>query len=166
MRRRQDRGPGIIPVMRVMGATCGNSELFVAVVEAGVVLTGFPETIEYPSGLECERQLSAVFDDVARVVDEVAPARIALLKPEASYRATHGQFVPRIALETLLRLVASQKGVLLELVSRPAVRSTFHLPKSGRLDSHVDRVIGTPVGSHWRAGRGLAALVALGARDV
>jgi hypothetical protein len=147
--------------MRVMGINCDNAAVYIAVVEDGDVSEGRPERILIPEGLEREDQLGAVFDDVGRVMDEIAPDRIILLRPEPTYSASHEVFTPRITLEALVRLAAARKGISLDRMSRQGLRSSLGLPRKGALDSHLASVLTEPVGGYWRSGRGLAAMAAV-----
>jgi len=149
--------------MRVIGINCDSSAIYVAVVENGKVSEGRPERVLIPEGLELEDQLLAIFDDVGRVMDEIVPDRIVLLRPESTYSATHEIFTPRITLEALVRLAAAKKGISLDRMSRQGLRATLGLPRRGTLNSHVASILPEPVGGYWSSGRGLSAMAAIAA---
>jgi len=86
---------------------------------------------------------------------------VAVLNAEPLYEASHFSFGPRIAAETLVRLVAAEEGVYAEMLSRATVRSLLGLPVGGKLQERVAEAVPEPVGPYWRAGRDLAALAAL-----
>lgn len=158
------RGPSYVLYpwfVRIMRVNCGPTTAYLAIVESGQVLRAGPERIDVPGGLEQEDRLEAVLDDAGRVLDEVGPDRVVILRPEASYKATHSQFTSRIALETLVRLAASRRGIPFDLASRPGVRAALDLPKTKALDSYLGTVFTQPVGGSWTTGRGLAAMAAL-----
>ena len=147
--------------MRVLGATCSTAEVHLVVVTDGQVLDGLPERLRPAQGIEMGERLLEFIEDVARVLAQVKPDRIALLLPETQQRGTSYQRVaPRVTLETLLRVAAARNGYPLSLLARPSVRAALGLPKKGALDDYLDTA-GTPVGRYWRDGRGLAALAAL-----
>jgi hypothetical protein len=84
-----------------MGVNCDSSAIYVAVVENGTVLEGHADRIQVPTGLPSEGRLVAVFDDAGRVIVEIKPGRIALLRPEGHLlrdaRAIHAACDPRSA---------------------------------------------------------------------
>lgn len=146
----------------MLGAACSTGEVNLAVVADGHVLDGFPERLRPAQGIELGERLLEFIEDVARVLAQVKPDRIALLLPEMQQRGTtsYQRVAPRVTLETLLRVAAARDEYPLSLVPRPTVRAALSLPKKGVLDDHLDAA-GTPVGRYWRDGRGLAALAAL-----
>ncbi len=108
-------------------------------------------------------QLVNVLGELRRVLSELQPDQVVLLNPEQSPRAkrTHSAFVPRVTLETLVRLAAEQADHPLEMLSRPTLRSRLDLPQKGNLASHVPSVLPRKIGKNWSEERQLAALAAL-----
>ncbi|WP_420451959.1 hypothetical protein [Ilumatobacter sp.] len=148
--------------MRVLGANCSTRAVNVAVVQDGNVLDGLPERLRPAQGIELGDRLLEFIDDVARLLAQVRPDRVALLLPEAQRRgsASYQSVAPRLTIETLFRVASAREGYPLRLIARPSVRAALDLPKKGSLDDHLESA-GEPVGRYWRDGRGLAALAAL-----
>jgi hypothetical protein len=109
----------------------------------------------------------SVLEELCRVIGEVKADRVTLLKPEHHPRSkrTHSEFVPRIALETLVRVAAVQTETPVELLSRPTTRTRLGLPVKGKLAEHVSLRIPEKIGKNWSEERQLAALAALAGMD-
>lgn len=148
----------------MLGVTCSTGEVNLVVVVDGEVIDGLPERLRPAQGIELGERLLEFIDDVARVLAQVKPDRIALLLPESQQRGTtsYQRVAPRVTLETLLRVAAAREGYPLSLVARATVRAALSLPRKGTLDDHLEAA-GPSVGHYWRDGRGLAALAALAA---
>jgi hypothetical protein len=101
------------------------------------------------------------------VIKEVKANTVVLLKPEGGPvpKKPHGAFVPRIALETLVRLAAVETETEIEVLPRPTLRTRLELPAKGRLAEHVPSRIPSKVGKNWGEERQLAALAALAADE-
>jgi hypothetical protein len=97
------------------------------------------------------------------VFAEVVAEKVLLLRPESGRmtKRTHSEYVPRIALETLVRLAAAETGRPIELLARPTLRSRLKLPNEGKLVTHASLRIPQKVGINWSEERQLAALAAL-----
>jgi hypothetical protein len=97
------------------------------------------------------------------VIREYRVDRASLLLPERGSLQQSGYFMvaPRVALETVIRLAAVMLGVPVVLLERATIRARLECPKTGNLETHVERVISQPIGRYWKAGRGLAAMAAL-----
>jgi hypothetical protein len=151
--------------VRVLGVNCSSGCAYVAVAVDGEIRDVGVEQIDAGAIGESESDLVRALADVVRVIAEVEADAIALLKPESGPKSkrTHAAFVPRIALETVVRLAAAQTGTQIEVLSRPTVRGRLKLQSKGKLVEHVPSRIGTKVGKNWSDERQLAALAALAA---
>lgn len=152
--------------MVTLGVNCDPHAAYLAVVEDGRVLAGFPERLRPSTGLELGDRLLEFVSEVRRTFGAISPSRIGLLLPEGrqsgpSHTGSRQSIADRATIETLVRVGAAQEGISLNLVPRPTVRAALSLPRTGSLDSHLAAAGGSPVGQYWAAGRGLAALVAL-----
>jgi hypothetical protein len=129
----------------------------------GSVRADAVELVPAPALGESSEQLLAVLAELKRVYGEVQAEKIVLLKPEGGRmgKRTHSEHVPRIALETLVRLAAVETDRPIELLARPTLRSRLKLPTDGKLVMHVSSRIPEKVGSNWSEERQLAALAAL-----
>lgn len=147
--------------VKVLGVTCSSTDILCAVVEDSTILQSHIERIEVASLYDASEELEATLTEIGRALAVVKPNLVAMLLPEATYKATHREIAPRVALETLVKLAAARAGVAVETLSRPTVRSRLNLPAKGKLATHVAERIEAPVGKHWSAGRDVAALAAL-----
>jgi hypothetical protein len=149
--------------MRIVGFSCTPRQAYVALVNDGVIEESGVERLEVAAQHEASEELLKTRDDVRRLIGELEAKRIVLLQPEEHQPRKPGyqELLPRIALETVIRLAGVEDGVAVELLPRPTVRARLGLPKSGSLDSHVEKVVEEPVGRYWNEGRNLAALAAL-----
>jgi hypothetical protein len=147
---------------RILGINCDPHAAFLAVVEGNVVVAGLPERLKPPEGMELGDRLLEFIDEVRRSVGEIGPSRIGLLQPESGgqFQPTYGSIAARATIETLVRVAAAKERIPVDLVARATVRSRLKLPKTGKLDSHLEAGVGGAVGKYWTTGRGLAALVA------
>jgi hypothetical protein len=138
---------------------CNTHCAFFAVAVDGELSDGHVEYIEAPNLAESSEELKSVLDELSRVINEVSADKVVLLKPEGGRtpKGTHAAFVPRIALETLVRLAAVETGTEIEVLARPTVRSRLELPTKGKLAEHVPLRIPAKVGKHWSKERQLAA---------
>jgi hypothetical protein len=153
--------------MVVLGINCSTDCAYLAVVEGGEVRAGAVELVAAPALGQSSDQLEAVLEDLKRALGEVGAEKVVLLKPEGGGMAkrTHSEHVPRIALETLVRLAAVETGRPIELLARPTVRSRLNLPSEGKLVTHVGSRIPQKIGSNWSEERQLAALAALAGEE-
>jgi hypothetical protein len=121
------------------------------------------QQLEVGAQHEATEELLATRDDVRRIIRELKADKVVLLQPEERQPRKPGyqELMPRIALETVIRIAAVEDDVAVELLPRPTVRARLDLPRSGPLDSHVEIVIEKPIGRYWNEGRGVAALAAL-----
>jgi hypothetical protein len=152
------------PDMRTLGISCTPHTAYVAVAVHGGIVNEAVERIEVASLYEASEELLSTLDEVKRALGQLVPDAIALLMPEQGpSRRTYHEVVPRVALETLIRIAAVQTSIPIEVLARPTLRSRLGIDRSGDLASHVGEVVPTPVGRYWSAGRNLAALAALAA---
>jgi hypothetical protein len=151
----------------VLGANCSTHCAFFAVAVDGELSDGHVEYIDAPNLAESSEELKSVLDELSRVIKEVKADKIVLLKPEGGPipKKTHAAFVPRIALETLVRLAAIETETEIEVLPRPTVRTRLELPAKGKLAEHVQLRIPGKVGKNWGEERQLAALAALAADE-
>lgn len=147
--------------MNVLGVTCSSTTAFLSLTRDGTVTDIPVERVDVGSLYEASEELEATLAEFARVLARLKPDMVTLLLPEATYRATHGELAPRVALETLVRLAGVRAGIPVETLSRPTVRARLKLPTKGQLATHVGACAPTPVGRHWAAGRNIATLAAL-----
>ena len=146
--------------MRVLGVNCNTSEAHLAVLDDGAVVDGLTERLKPASGVEIGDRLLEFKADVRRALAEIRPAQVLILMPERRQpSASYQGLMPRIVIETLVRVAAAEEQVPLDLVTRERVRAALKI-KKGKLDDHVD-LAGDPIGKYWKAGRALAALAAL-----
>jgi hypothetical protein len=149
--------------MTVLGVNCNTHCAFFAVAVDGELSDGPVEYIEAPTLAESSDELKSVLDELVRVIKEVNADKVVLLKPEGGRRPTktHAAFVPRITLETLVRLAAVEAGIEIDVLARPTVRKRLELPTKGKLAEHVPLRIPAKVGKNWSKERQLAALAAV-----
>ena len=148
--------------VRILGINCTPHEAYFAVSEDGSILGRMPERLRPPAGLEVGERLVEFIGDVRNVLGQIQPDRVAMLLPEIRERGdTHQKHMPRIVLETLVRVAAAQEGIDLDLVQRPTLRAKLGLPAARSLDTHLGSSGVVPEGHYWNDGRGLAALVAV-----
>jgi hypothetical protein len=153
--------------MTVLGVNCTTHCAFFAVAVDGELSTGPVEYIEAPNLAESSEELKSILDELTRVIKEVKADKVVLLKPEGGRtpKKTHAAFVPRIALETLVRLAAVEAGTEIEVLPRPTVRKRLDLPAKGKLAELVPLRIPAKVGKNWSKERQLAALAAVAADE-
>lgn len=151
--------------MKRLGVNCSSKYTFLAMVEDGEIVVREPQRIQPPPGSEESERLSGFYDDFARALADLKPDEVCLIMPENDprNRRTHSELVPRIGMETIVRLVAvrAQPPMPIAVLARRTVRSRLGLPPKGKLIDLVEQVIPDPVGKHWRDARDLAALAAL-----
>ena len=153
--------------MIALGVNCNTHCAFFAVAVDGELRDGHVEYIDAPNLAESSEELKSVLDELSRVINEVNADKVVLLKPEGgpTPKKTHATFVPRIALETLVRLAAVETDTEIEVLARPTVRSRLELPTKGPLAKHVSLRIPGKVGKKWSEERQLASLAALAADE-
>lgn len=150
--------------VRVLGINCNTSEAHLAVADDGLVADGQPERLRPAAGIEAGDRLIEFIRDAHRAFAKISPDHIVLLLPEGRQPgASYKGLMPRIAIETLLRVAAAQDELPLDLLTRQRVRANLQIQK-GPLDAHL-ALAGTPVGKYWTTGRGLAALAAVAYRS-
>ena len=144
--------------MTTLGVSCAAATAYLAVAD-GDTISSEPDRLELRAGLSPADQLPAFAQDAARAVRDSGAGKVVVLQAEPTYDAGHTAWAPRIAMETLIRLVCAQADVPCAYVSRQAVKGAFALKGRGGLD-----VLGKgelePSGKYWSAGRLVAALAA------
>lgn len=141
--------------------TCKRDEVMLAVAETAELVDDPHQRLQVPTHLDSTERLQAVKEDVTRVLAEVNPDFVRILMPEQTYKNSHGQLAPRIALETVVRLGCAESGVPVEMLHRNSARARLGMDRKGSIESHVTEVIAEPVGKYWSNGRQLAAVAAL-----
>lgn len=151
----------------MLGVNCTTHCAFLALAVDGELGDGQVEYIDAATLAESSEELLSVLDELRRVIKEVDADKVVLLKPEGgpTPKKAHAAFVPRIALETLVRLAAVQTQTEIEVLPRPTVRSRLNLPAKGKLTEHVPLRIPAKVGKNWSEERQLAALAALAGEE-
>jgi hypothetical protein len=147
--------------MRVLGVACSPTTAFLSIAEDGEIADAAVASVDVAAQYEASVEMLATLGEIGRVLGELRPDRVVLLKAEPNTRMTYDQLAPRVALETLFRLAAVQANVEVEVIARSTVRSRLDLPKSGSLSSRVAESVPVPVGKYWRQGRDIASLAAL-----
>lgn len=147
--------------MTSLGVSCSSGAAFLALAD-GEAVSAAPDRLELRAGLSDEDQLLIFAEDAARLVREGAPGRVVLLQSESTFQAGHTAWAPRLAMETLFRLVCAREGVPCAYISRQAVRGQFGLKGRGGLDA-LGKAEVEAAGKYWSAGRLLAALAAVAA---
>jgi hypothetical protein len=145
----------------VVGVQCKKDEVLVAIARDGELVDGLLEKLKAPALFEETERLQAMLDDIARLLREVEADTVRILMPEQTYDDSYARIAPRATLETLVRLAACGAGVSVEMLHRASARARLGLPRGGKFEAHLPKVIGEPVGKYWNAGRNLAAAAAL-----
>jgi hypothetical protein len=145
--------------VRALGAHCTAKALYFAVAEKGTIAAGGVQRIEVPDGLRTGASLAALAAELRCRLTEIRATRAALLMPR-SYRAPN-LAVARLGTETLLRLIASDHGLEVELLHRATGRTRLGIGQTGSLDSRIATLFPAPVGDYWANGRRYAAFAAL-----
>lgn len=153
--------------MKVLGVNCSTHCAFLAVAVDGELGDRHVEYIEAPTLADSSEELASVLEEIGRVINEVEADKVVLLKPEGgpTPKKSHAAFVPRIALETIVRLAAVQTQTDIEVLPRPTLRSRLNLPPKGKLVEHVPLRIPGKIGKNWSEERQLAALAALAGEE-
>lgn len=149
--------------MSTLGVNCSSDAAYLALVEKGQVVDAGVERVEARMIAVSGDQLAAVLGELRRIIAQVRPDAIVLLNPEQSPQAkrTHSVHVPRIALETLVRLAAHQAACPLEILARPTLRSRLSIPMKGNLAAHAAELLPAKSGKNWSEERQLAAIAAM-----
>lgn len=142
---------------------CSSDSAFLAIVEGGQLIDAGIEKVDARMIADSGEQLVAVLGELRRIIAQVRPDTMVLLNPEQSPRAkrTHSAHVPRIALETLVRLAAAQADCPLEVLARPTLRKRLDIPMKGSLAEHAAGLLPGKSGKNWSGERQLAAIAAM-----
>jgi hypothetical protein len=153
--------------VNVLGVNCSTHCAYLALAVDGELADGHVEYLDAPTLDESSHELASVLDELGRAMNEVKADKVVLLKPEGgpTPKKTYAAFVPRIALETLVRLAAVQQHIEIEVLPRPRVRKRLKLPTAGKLADHVPLRIPEKIGKNWSEERRLAALAALAGEE-
>ena len=146
--------------MRTLGVNVANDLAYLAVADAQEVVDMTPGVVKFAEGLPQDEKLTALRDEVRKIIAVNKVTRVNILSAESTYKATYPQMTTRITIETIFALAAAESGISCRRVSRPFVRSALDLPKSGKLAPLADSYT-SPVGSSWNGKRSLAAVAAL-----
>jgi hypothetical protein len=144
---------------RVLGVQSTSKALYFALVEDGTVLDTPPQKIEMPGGLETGASLASLSTELHRQLALARASAAAILVPN-EYGAPSAA-IARVGAETVLRLVADEMGLEVELLGRKRARSILGVGQKGQLDAVVKTVLPNSVGKYWSDGRRLAAFGAL-----
>jgi hypothetical protein len=143
-----------------LGVACANDTIYLAVAEGGSLLDDSPERLEIASILEETDALQAMLANFGRILTEVDPERVRILRPEQTYKDSYGRIAPRAALETVVRLACAAKGTPVEMLHRSSARARLGLPRGGTFTTRLSSTV-APSGKYWNKGRNLAAAAAL-----
>lgn len=145
---------------RDLGIVCSSDAVLLAVADEGAILAGVPEKLSTAGILEESARLVAMQGELQRVLAEVQPEEVRILRPEQTYKDSYTRIAPRVALETVVRVACVGAQIPVEVLKPASARARLGLPRSGALKSHVPKVC-DQVGKYWSAGRNLAAVAAL-----
>jgi hypothetical protein len=145
---------------RSLGVHCTPKAAYMAVAEDGVILATGPQKVDVPDGLRTGSSLAALNEELHRRLVEVGATDGAVLLPQ-TYDAGSKAAIARIGLETVLRLVANDLGLEIELLNRSTARSRLGIDRSGTLDDRVKQLFPSAIGKYWAEGRRYAAFAAL-----
>lgn len=145
--------------VRVLGAHCTPKAVYFAIVEQATIVANGPQKIEIPDGLQSGSSLSSLADELRRRLIETKASHAALLQAQ-SYEGGPKATVARVGAETLLRTMAAELGIEMELLNRATARTRLGIAKSGKLDALLTDLLPSPVGKYW-ADRRYAAFAAL-----
>lgn len=145
---------------RVLGVVCSSDAVLLAVADGAKILTGVPEKLTTAGILEENARLGAMRSEFQRVLTEVQPQEVRILRPEQTYKDSYTRIAPRVALETVVRIACVEAQIPVEVLKPASARARLGLPRSGALKSHVPKIC-DQVGKYWSAGRNLAAVAAL-----
>lgn len=149
--------------MAILGVNGSTNGLWLAVVsDAGEVMEA-PVSLAPAADTALEVQIANTVEAASRLFTTHSITRVLILDAEPAAQASYGKQVTRISLEAAVMLAAWREKVPVERKTRASVRSTFKLPRTGTLASHVGGIV-EPHPPHWTNKRDLAALVALAAR--
>jgi hypothetical protein len=143
-----------------LGVACAIDTIYLAVSNDGVLLEDPHERLGRASILEENEALQALLEDFGRVLTEVAPAEVRIMRPEQTYKDSYARIAPRAALETIARLSCAERATPVEMLNRASARSRLGLPRGGNFATHLGKTV-SPVGRYWNKGRNLAAAAAL-----
>ncbi len=147
---------------RSLGVWAKKQEIYLAVAEEGELQDVDPQKIDAPSIMEANARLGGFVTSFRHALNDIAPEAVRILQPEQTYQASYSDFAPKLALETVVRLVCSETDVPVEMLHRTTARSRLGYARSGSLDSHIEESLRS-VGRYWNAGRKYAAVAALAA---
>ncbi len=112
-----------------------------------------------PRGLESGASLASLSAELHRQLALAQASAASILVPN-EYGAANAA-ITRVGAETVLRLVANEMGLEVELLGRKRARSILGVGQKGQLDDLIRTVLPSSVGKYWSDGRRLAAFVAL-----
>src|SRR4051812_4322491 len=106
--------------MRTLGISCTPRYAFLAVSDNGALEESDPERIAVANQHEISAELLSTRDDACRAIRQLKVQRIGLLLPEERPRKkpSYSELMPRIALETVIRVAAVEEDVPIELMHR------------------------------------------------
>ena len=148
--------------------TCSTKAAHLALAEGGIIIDAAPLRLDVATQYESTKELEATLAEATRALASLRPDRVSVLQPEHNprFKRTYGEWMPRVALETVIRLACLERKIPVELVPRPTVRARLGLDRAGDLASQVPAVVAEPIGKYWSAGRDIAALAALAGERV
>ena len=145
--------------VRALSTHCTAKALYFAIAQHGTIAAGGVQKVEVPDGLRAGASLTALAAELRCRLAEMSVTHAALLMPR-SYRAPN-LAVARLGAETLLRLIAADHGLDVELLHRATARTRLGIGQTGSLDTRIAALFPTPVGQYWADGRRYAAFATL-----
>ena len=147
---------------RVLGVVSKKDQILVAIADDGLIIEDADhDRVEIARGSDEAGQLLAFNEDVQRLLAEVQPDRVRMLKPEGNHAAVYGEWAPKLALETIVRLCCAQAEIPVDVLARATARTRLNIDRRGNFEKHLPAALGEPVGRYWSQGRNVAAAAAL-----
>lgn len=143
-----------------LGIHVSGDTAYLSIVHDGEVQEVKPYTMLLSEGLDSGQQLTAFVIEFQKVLSMHSVETINILEPEANTNATYKSHLPRITIETLIRVASAESGIGCHKITRQRVRSVLKLPRSGSVSAHLKALVPAK-GPHWNGKRDLATAAAL-----
>jgi hypothetical protein len=143
-----------------LGVACAKDTIYLAVANDGELLDDPHERLQMAAVLEESAALQGILADFGRVLTEVDPGCVRILRPEQTYEDSYARIAPRAALETVVRLACVTTDTPVEMLHRASARARLGLPQGGTFKVRLAEAVPSS-GKYWNKGRNLAAAAAL-----